>query len=153
MPAPPVAAVAQPEPTAVEEESPPENGEETEQMAAQQQALEDKFYAESMDGAWASMAQRNTRSQLLSLLPPTSFLRDVDCRSSMCRVDVLHPNEAASRRFIDQAFGQNSDGSVWNGPTRMMPVTANSDGTLLSVVYLGRDADSLIPDPRTSSTR
>jgi hypothetical protein len=113
-----------------------------EEARANQTAVEVAFTSEAIDRSWAPDARGELRQHLAALLPASSSLRDVDCRSSICRVEMVHANAKESGAFVQKAFMGGKD-SAWNGPGMVMPVQVNSDGTVAVAVYLGRDDDSL----------
>lgn len=114
------------------------------EAASHRAAVEDRFSSEPTDGAWASKARGDVSNHLAALLPATSSLRQVECRSTICRVEVVHPSVEVSRNFVEQSFGLSSNSRVWNGAFMIEPETPNSDGTLASVIYLGREGTQLV---------
>ncbi len=112
------------------------------EVRAHETAVEAAFVGELVDRSWASDAGRELRSRLRSQIANTSSLRDVDCRSSLCRVEMIHPNADTADEFIHKAFLSPED-RAWPGPGMTLPPQENSDGTLTVVVYLGREGDSL----------
>jgi hypothetical protein len=113
-----------------------------EDTQAHQTAVEAGFAAEKVDRAWAAEVQRDLRDHVAALLPPSSSLRDVDCRSSMCRMEMVLPDVAAERGFSKRAF-VSSESRIWDGAVLVMPGQANPDGTLGVVWYLGRKGTRL----------
>ena len=111
---------------------------------AHQTAVEAGFAAENVDRAWAAEVRQDLREHVAALLPPSSSLGDVDCRSSMCRMEMVLPDVAAERRFSQRAF-LSSESRIWDGAVFVMPGQANPDGTLGVVWYLGRKGTRL-PD-------
>jgi hypothetical protein len=114
-----------------------------EQVRANERAIEDSFTTQSMDGAWATPARQTLRDRLSTLSRSTlSSLGDVDCRSSICRVEITHRDSEAAQQFASKAFSEPTE-RAWNGPVLIMPSQPSADGSLASVVYLGRDGTSL----------
>lgn len=144
------------QPSTEDQASPPRNPEGGSQSAsrwkeealAQRTAIEAGFAAEVIDGAWAAAARRDLRDRISALLPSTSSLADVDCRASMCRVELVHREAAGSQRFMQAAFFDPKD-RVWSGPGFAIPAETGSDGTVTVVLYLARDGASFpMPDTR-----
>ncbi len=119
-----------------------------EEALAQRTAIEAGFAGEAVDGTWAAAARRDLRDKVSALLPSTSSLADVDCRASMCRVELVHREAAGSQRFMQAAFFDPKD-RVWSGPGFAIPAETGSDGTVTVVLYLARDGASFpMPDTR-----
>jgi hypothetical protein len=114
---------------------------------ANQQAVEDTFAAQAVDPAWATRAAVDIREHLGALaVPPSSSLGNVDCRGSMCRVEMVSRDRDLMKQFMDRAFGVTAQ-SPWTGPVMADYQPANSDGTAVVVLYLGRNGTSLFTSP------
>jgi hypothetical protein len=105
---------------------------------AHRTAVEAGFAAETVDREWAPGARRDLSDHVAALLPQASSVRDVDCRSSMCRLELVVADAAASERFMRQAFASPAT-SVWSGGGFAEPAQANPDGSLAVVLYLARE--------------
>ena len=115
-----------------------------EEARASRASVEESFAAEPANPSWAAP----TRLALLDRLGSASrasgsSLGNVDCRSSICRVEVVHRDADGSRQFSQTAFTDPHD-QAWNGPVVIMPPQANPDGSLAMVMYLGREGTSLL---------
>ena len=124
------------------QQTPPSNEQWEEEERANQTAVEFAFASETIDRFWAPDTTRELQDQLTALLPASSSLREVDCRSSLCRVEIVHPDAEASNAFIQRTFMEHKE-QTWDGPGMVMPAQMNSDGTVVVAVYLGREGDSL----------
>lgn len=107
-------------------------------------AVQGAFAAEPVDDSWA----RSTRSALHDRLAEVSrssasSLGNIECRSTICEVDVVHSSADASRQFDARAFLDSHD-RVWNGPVMMTTPKQNPDGSVAVVMYLGREGTSLV---------
>jgi hypothetical protein len=109
---------------------------------AHQTSVEAGFAAEKVDRAWAAEVRQDLRDRAAALLPSSSSLRDVDCRSSMCRMEMVVADAAAAQRYIASAFAS-PEHRIWNGSLFVMPRQTNPDGTVGVVMYLGREGTSL----------
>jgi hypothetical protein len=109
---------------------------------AHEAAVEAGFAAETVDRSWAGDARQDLRSRVAAVLPSPASLRDVDCRSTMCRVEMVCADTTELRSFFDNAFLRTKD-RVWNGATFAMPPQPNPDGSLGVVLYLAREGTSL----------
>jgi len=111
---------------------------------ANQTSVEEAFAAESANDAWAPSTRVALQNRLSSLARlSSSSLRDIDCRSSICRVEIAHQNADASRQFAQQAFTDPQD-PAWNGPVFIPPSQPDANGGLVVVMYLGRAGTQLI---------
>jgi len=104
----------------------------------------DAFAAQPVDRAWAPNATVEVHERLGTLVPPAASLGNADCRSSMCRVELVARDHAAMKQFVDGAFGVPA-GSVWHGPMMAEYPPPGSDGTAHVILYLGRAGSSLWP--------
>jgi hypothetical protein len=105
---------------------------------AHRTAVEAGFAAETVDREWAPDARRDLSNQVAALLPQASSVRDVDCRSSMCRVELVVASAAVSDQFMRQAF-LGPERTVWRGGAFMEPAQPNPDGSMGVVLYLARE--------------
>jgi hypothetical protein len=111
--------------------------------AAMRDQYERVFESEGRDAAWADSSERLAGDRLRALLPSTSAVRAVECRTSMCRFETSHADRSIYQAFLHSAFQGPSPG-VWNASqfsTLLVPQTAN--GPLLVVSYLAREGRSL----------
>lgn len=116
-----------------------------EQYQANQALMEVSFAEEEVESGWMRRARGALQEKLASRLPSTSSLRDIDCRSSTCRVELRHADAEAARTFAMKAFSDTND-PVWSGPSTFDPPEANADGSVTVVMYLGREGTSLFGD-------
>jgi len=115
-----------------------------EDARASQAAVEAAFAAEPVNDAWAASTRLALQDRLASLARPlASSLREIDCRASICRVEVVHRNADTSRQFADEAF-TDPEAQAWNGPAFLLPPQPAPDGRLAVVMYLGREGTSLL---------
>lgn len=96
---------------------------------------------EPLDAAWATQAMDAIRQAMSSATMSGTSIHDVECRSSLCRVEVAHENPAARARFIRRF-------AMLVGP--MLPtMTAQpieaGDGAFASLIYLAREGHDLPP--------
>jgi hypothetical protein len=117
-----------------------------EEARANEADIQSNFVAQTVDGSWGPRTGRDLRGRLSALLPSSSSMGDVDCRSSVCRVEVVHRDAEAAEHFAQRAFTDVND-RAWDGPSYLMPPEAGGDGTFKVVMYLGREGTSLLPAP------
>lgn len=111
---------------------------------ANQAAVEQAFTAEPIDASWAT-STRATLTDHLSALSrmSSSAVGPVDCRSSICRVEVVHHDADGARRFADKAFTDPGE-RAWNGPVVIATPEIRGDGSVAMVMYLGREGTELV---------
>lgn len=115
---------------------------------ASQVAVEDGFAAEVVDPAWAPGVAGDLRARLGAIVvPPSSSLGDVECRRSICRVEMVARDHESMKRFMDKAFGVGG-GAAWTGSMMAEYQPPDRDGATLVVLYLGRDGTAF---PRPAS--
>lgn len=111
-------------------------------------SVEGEFAGQPTDNAWAASTRQALHDRLTSRArSSSSSLRSIECRSSICRVEVVHQDAAASQQFGERAF-TDADERAWNGPVVITPPQANPDGSLVMVMYLGREGTSLLKPER-----
>lgn len=105
-------------------------------------ALGERFAAEPVDPRWAAEATARARAALVPLLEGIegeahAELQALDCRSSLCRVEIWQKETEASSEAAGQALLHPAT-RIWSGPV----VTATSrdeQGQLVTIAFLGRD--------------
>jgi hypothetical protein len=76
--------------------------------------LDRQFATEAVDPAWK--VREELARRVAEILPGSSRLRSLECRSTMCRVETAHADDRSYREFSAQ-FTLPADGvPVWNGP-------------------------------------
>jgi len=99
------------------------------------------FAAESRDPAWSDEAKRTTSSKLPTYMPDGSTLRSIECRTSMCRLEIQHKNRDLYWKFVKAAL-MDSGGQFWSGAVSTLPVSEDPDDGSM-VMYLAREGYSL----------
>ncbi|MFP2923936.1 hypothetical protein ACLESO_01715 [Pyxidicoccus sp. 3LG] len=144
--APPVAAVQSP-PAAGEGEEPPATAPAPAaafDATAMQAHVESLFQAESAESGWASEAQREVRDGISSLLPSTASVRALDCRASLCRLEVAYSSEEEFRQVMGPPGAM---GRLWRGPSMVHLEKDPVRGTLTAVSYLVRPGHPMPTPP------
>jgi hypothetical protein len=114
------------------------------EAAANVASVEQAFTAEPTDAGWATA----TRGALVDHLNAVSrmsasALGAIDCRSSICRVEVVHHDAEGARQFAAKAFTDPSE-RAWNGPVVIATPELRADGSVAMVMYLGREGAELV---------
>jgi hypothetical protein len=105
--------------------------------ADQRNATARAFEAETTDPAWDG--EREIQRSLTTVLPAGSTLHGVGCRSTLCRVETHHPDEAGQQAFV-QAIGMPMPGAPrpWKGALFAQAEPSGNGRELRSVTYLVR---------------
>jgi hypothetical protein len=102
--------------------------------------IEAAFFAEPADPAWARTAETQLRTQM-----PPGTLRNVECHSSICRVETEHESRDAFGTFYQRAIMM-PETRVWKGSsfsTLLDETAASRGGPLVVVTYLAREGREL----------
>lgn len=100
-------------------------------------AINDNFQAEMTDPGWSTTAESRLQDAFDNQLLAEHHLQDMECRTSMCRLDILHQDGSNMTNFRHNLRDQVSD---------ILPAGAihpGDDGNS-TVVYLAKDSDSLV---------
>lgn len=104
-------------------------------MAAGEAALQQ----ESADGVWSIQAAEALREVLASEALSGTTVQDIDCRSTLCRLQVVHDNREQQALFEhDFRF---KVGQLL--PRMMMHSEEQTDGTISATIYLAREGHEL----------
>ncbi len=110
---------------------------------------ETRFYSEPSDPDWGKSTAAQLQDQLSSIAPAGSTIREVDCRSTLCRVEASHPNAQSYQDFVQSTyFGASFS---WEGPMMITVLHKQDDGEIESVAYLARKG-APAPFPARSSS-
>lgn len=104
--------------------------------------LEGRFSQERAEPKWSTEAQQLAETRLPATLPPSSSLRSVDCRGSMCRIETSHQDLEHYRQFVHKAFLTPAT-HLWNGGFFSTLIDDPGSGTMVAVAFLGRDGEAL----------
>ena len=105
-------------------------------MAAGEAALQQ----ESADGIWSIQAAEALREALANEALSGTTVQDIDCRSTLCRLQVMHDNREQQALFEhDFRF---KVGQLL--PRMMMHSEEQTDGTISVTIYLAREGHELL---------
>jgi hypothetical protein len=99
------------------------------------------FLGEPEDGAWAPAARGLATNRLKTTVPAGSAVRSIDCRTSFCRIESMHPDMDHFREFVQSSL-LNPESSIWNAATYSSVVEDTSRG-LVAVSYVSREGQYL----------
>ncbi|WP_342375200.1 hypothetical protein NVS55_28390 [Myxococcus stipitatus] len=100
-----------------------------------QSQVERAFEQESSDSGWASEAQREMRATLSSNLPTSASVRVLDCRTTLCRLEIDFPAETDFRETMGRPGGM---ARFWKGPSMARIERDAVRGSVTVVSYLVR---------------
>lgn len=106
--------------------------------------LDARFFSEALDPGWSGEARQRAQ-RLGGLLPEGSRVVSLECRSSMCRLELSHPSLESFQGFVRE--GLMGTGNDWDGPF-MAALTGDpkQPGGVQAVAYLARAGADLSPD-------
>jgi hypothetical protein len=103
-------------------------------------AIDHQFASEAIDEKWT--AREELARKLPELLPRTSHVRSLECRSTMCRLETSHADEQSYREFVGRFTLQVDTPPIWTGPAVFgIPDTSTRQGDeLVATAWLAREA-------------
>ncbi|NOJ92066.1 hypothetical protein HMI51_03770 [Corallococcus coralloides] len=105
--------------------------------------MDARFFGEGVDAAWSRDATRRAE-RLGAVLPRGARIVSLECRSSMCRLQMSHPSQDAFQKFLRE--GLIDDADAWEGPFMAALTGApGRPGEVEAVAYLARGGVDLAP--------
>lgn len=101
------------------------------------------FQRQAEDPAWSGSTRQQVARALSARLPAQSSVRGLDCRATLCRLELVYGSEEAHQEFVQRALLAGGD-PLWTGGLFLPPPEALADGKKLAVLYLGRDGQALL---------
>jgi len=109
------------------------------------QHIETTFHSEAMDTAWAREARQQLQEKLATILSKGASIGSLECHSSLCRIELRHPDEEQYRQFMQN---MTQDGTFWKGAS--MTYRGEEDGrNIVTISYLTREGHAM-PFPETA---
>jgi hypothetical protein len=115
-------------------------------IVAQTEANEAALQKETEDSAWSGEAYDLINSAVAAEDLAGTSLHDVECRATLCRIEVTHKDPQAGSAFELQfimAVAQLL-------PRAMLRAVENEDGSISTVLYLARDGHDF-PQPEATN--
>lgn len=103
-------------------------------IAGQRARLEDRFAAETPDAAWATTAQQELHADLGRFSTRDATVRDVQCRASMCRIELALATRDAASEFMESWLRKRT----WTGPGVADNEVVGADGQPRMVMFVGK---------------
>ncbi len=108
--------------------------------------LQTELLRQQPDSSWAGATKTHLEQALRSPLPERSSLRSVDCRRTLCRLEVANEDQAA----FDKTARQVSTPTFWSGAGFITDKAESTHGKPLTMtVFLAREGFDL-PDEETA---
>jgi hypothetical protein len=107
--------------------------------------LGSSFSREPTDPRWSGEAATQARTALATRLTAGSAIQKVECKSTLCRMEISHLDLDSFRQSVRSTFLA-PDNGLWNGA--WMAAVVDTDNGVRAVAYLARPgADLPIPEP------
>jgi hypothetical protein len=103
--------------------------------------LQRQFLQQALDVSWARQAKSDLDTRLGHLLDKRSSVTSIECRASLCRVELTHQDERAYASFAN-AYAH---AQVWKGPGFFSKQGETGRGEWIMVMFLAREGNEL-PD-------
>lgn len=100
------------------------------------------FREERTDASWGHQARQRIQQRIDTVLPENSFLLEVDCHSSMCRIETMHASLDDYQQFVRASF-MSPETKLWNGGFFASIKGEPENGEVITVAYLARDGQDL----------
>ncbi|MCI0655125.1 MAG: hypothetical protein L0Y39_11700 [Methylococcaceae bacterium] len=116
-----------------------EIAEDQQQIQAYAQTIEASLETETVDSGWSGSTSDRIREVFTGDGLAGASLQDIDCRATLCRVEVQHRDEAKLREF-QRVFPFKVSQVL---PRLMMHRIENADGSITTYLYLARQGHRL----------
>jgi|GEM_PF-5933047 len=123
-----------------EDEERPDGDTETDDAVPFEVTLEDAFASGATDTEWTRGAPAEAEEALRELLPDGSYLEGLECRGSLCRVEIRHGADAGHADFVQTLMQTRPR---WSGPGSYTRVQ-QADGTERTLAFLGEPGSDLV---------
>jgi cytoskeletal protein RodZ len=102
--------------------------------------LSSRFDGQATDSAWSGAATRMVESKFATLMPPSSMLKSVECKETMCRIEMVYDDTAQYQAFLRQ---MTPAALPWNGTFFSTIVGDPSEKPATFVAFLSREGQEL----------
>ena len=104
-------------------------------IASQRARLEERFLAVTTDGGWASSSQQQLQTDLGRFVTRDVGVRDVQCRASLCRIELALATRDAASGFMESWLRERT----WTGPGLADNDVGGADGAPRLVMFVGKE--------------
>jgi hypothetical protein len=101
-----------------------------------QARLEARYTSEPSEPGWSRASEDALRATLPTVLPAGSTIQEITCRSTLCRLSIVHQQAGAVDQFARDALMGGTP--IWRGPVTMAQ-ERREDGSAATVMYLSRN--------------
>ncbi len=108
-------------------------------ITGQRARLEDRFAAETPDASWATTAQQELHADLGRFATRDASVQDVQCRASMCRIELALATRDAASGFMESWLRKRT----WSGPGVADNDVIGADGQPRMVMFVGKEGVEL----------
>ena len=103
-------------------------------ITGQRARLEDRFAAETPDVVWATTAKQELHADLGRFATRDASVRDVQCRASLCRIELALATRDAASGFMESWLRKRT----WTGPGVADNDVIGADGQPRMVMFVGK---------------
>jgi hypothetical protein len=92
---------------------------------------------------WSDPAGKQLEAKLAAVMPPRSSLKSVECKQTMCRVEMVYEDVAQYQAVLKRLT---PDALPWNGSlfsTTLTPLDETPEGPVTFVAFLSREGQQL----------
>jgi hypothetical protein len=100
---------------------------------------------EQKDPNWSADTEKNVSATFSKKLEEGSLLQSLECRSTMCLVELHHRSLQQFQRFVNDALMYSDLKSRFWGPASALVVDTEASGGVSAVVTLAREGHELPP--------
>ncbi len=111
--------------------------------AALRQHLDASFEEQAADPGWSGAARLSVARTFAALMPPTSTMKSVECRATLCRMEMVYDDLAQVQAFMSRL---GPEALPWNGTLFSTPIGDPSVSPVTFVAFLSRDGHQLAVD-------
>lgn len=105
--------------------------------------LDASFDQQAADATWSGPARLQITQKLAALMPPSSTMKAVECRATMCRLEMVYDDLAQYQAFMSRL---SPEALPWNGTLFATPLGDPAVGPVTFVAFLSRDGQPLAVD-------
>jgi hypothetical protein len=109
------------------------------EVAVERARLQARFAGELSDPAWATVARQDLTADLGRVDSNDVRIESIECRTSLCRAELVVASAAAGGAFLDTWLHQRA----WTGPGFAATDQTRTDGASHLIVFLGRPGTDL----------
>jgi hypothetical protein len=98
-----------------------------------------KFESETPDPQWAAGASKRSYGEMAKALPSGSRILSNECRRSMCRAEIAHPDLRSFQQHMQSMISDSE--TQWPGPFMGAVTSTGDDGAVTAEAYFVRDGE------------